>query len=59
MSLRDAITMHAIFHELVSHFVNIIINVNAKTAIAKRLALRLSSHSARYFMSVFQWLFAA
>ena len=33
VGLRGAITMHAIFHQIVSHFVN----VNVKTAIAKRL----------------------
>ena len=34
--------MHAIFHEIVSHFVNV--NVSVKTALAKRLTLRYVCH---------------
>ena len=43
VGLQGAITMHAIFHQLVSHFVPV--NVDVKTAIAKRLTSVISSSS--------------
>ena len=41
MGLRGAITMHEIFREIVSHFVNA--DVDVKTAVAKRHLIQLGS----------------